>query len=125
MITLSKTNLAVTCKCDPTIKAVIRIRNKDIGAIDPATFKRLNSLRVLDLKKNKLTKIDPSTFNGLTSLKELHLSENNLTAIESATFNGLTSLQEYFWIIMRWQTLNRILLTALFHLESYICQKTI
>ncbi|CAF1267962.1 unnamed protein product, partial [Adineta ricciae] len=57
------------------------------------SFRRLRSLRTLDLRNNRLEEIDDDAFDGAESLNELYLSDNNLNSITSNTFNGLKNIQ--------------------------------
>ncbi|CAF4691397.1 unnamed protein product, partial [Rotaria socialis] len=57
------------------------------------SFRRLRSLRTLDLRNNRLEEIDDDAFDGADSLNELFLSDNNLNVITPQTFNGLKNIR--------------------------------
>jgi protein phosphatase 1 regulatory subunit 7 len=50
-------------------------------------LENLSSLRVLDLRSNRLTEIPPNALSSLTALEELYLSHNGLTAISGLETN--------------------------------------
>ncbi|CAF1126727.1 unnamed protein product [Rotaria sordida] len=57
------------------------------------SFRRLRSLRTLDLRNNRLEEIDDDAFDGADSLNELFLSDNNLNIITPQTFHGLKNIR--------------------------------
>ncbi|CAF0793366.1 unnamed protein product [Didymodactylos carnosus] len=57
------------------------------------SFRRLRSLRTLDLRNNRLEEIDDDAFDGASALNELFLTENNIQSITPQTFNGLKNIK--------------------------------
>ena len=47
----------------------------------------MTSLRILDLRSNRLTEIGPNTLSSLMALEELYLSHNGLTEISGLEYN--------------------------------------
>ena len=60
----------------------------------PLDFRRISSLRSLDLCSKGITALKAGDFDGLTSLQRLVLGGNRLTALPAGAFDKLTSLQE-------------------------------
>lgn len=57
-------------------------------------FSRLENLRMLDLRKNKLSVLHGDVFIYLKNLKKIDLSENFLTLLPSKLFNAMGQLQK-------------------------------
>ncbi|UJR37599.1 hypothetical protein I4U23_030296 [Adineta vaga] len=100
-----------SCTCDGTIVTCRGLQLQEIPSDIPAfttalhlqdnlikrvsrdgSFRRLRSLRTLDLRNNRLEEIDDDAFDGAESLTELYLSDNNLNTITTNTFNGLKNI---------------------------------
>lgn len=57
-------------------------------------FSRLENLRLLDLRKNKLSVLPGDVFIYLKNLKKINLSENLLTLLPSKLFTSMPQLQK-------------------------------
>ena len=60
---------------------------------DYESFRRLENLQILDLKRNQIVHLQPRVFRSLSQLLYLDLSNNLLEVIEAGTFDGLRSLE--------------------------------
>ncbi|CAN2388659.1 toll-like receptor 3 [Pristimantis euphronides] len=73
---------------------VLILVNSKLTKIHNATFKSLNSTRLisLDISKNSLSQIDNNSFIYLHHLRSLNLEENQVSHLSSRAFKGLSNL---------------------------------
>ena len=62
-IELNKKNIGILCNCNPKTSDYIYLANKNITAIDSATFEFSDPKR-LDLSSNQIKVVNPATFNS-------------------------------------------------------------
>ncbi|CAF3549950.1 unnamed protein product [Adineta steineri] len=78
----------------PPFTTILHLQDNLIKRVPrDGSFRRLRSLRTLDLRNNRLEEIDDDAFDGADSLNELFLNDNNLNVITSQTFNGLKNIR--------------------------------
>ena len=61
--------------------------------IGTRTLWGLSGLRVLDLRRNRLTNVIDKNFDGLYSLEKIYLDENEIRSLVSAAFRHVSQLE--------------------------------
>ncbi|KAK0079414.1 hypothetical protein PV325_001288 [Microctonus aethiopoides] len=91
---LSRNMLTSSWLDSATFMGLIRLvlldlsRNK-IAEIDPALFKDLYTLQILNLQYNEIETIPADTFSPMSNLHTLELAHNKLTYLDAYSLNGL------------------------------------
>ncbi|XP_046420530.1 toll-like receptor 6 [Neodiprion pinetum] len=94
---LSRNSLTSAWFSSTTFSGLIRLvlldlsRNK-IATLDPALFKDLYTVQILNLQNNKLETIPADTFSPMSNLHTLVLKNNRLTYLDAYSLNGLFAL---------------------------------
>ncbi|KAM3958061.1 LOW QUALITY PROTEIN: capricious [Aphomia sociella] len=70
----------------------LHLNHNKISSVTNTTFQGLNSLTVLNLKRN-LEELTNGVFSTLQRLEELNLGQNRISRIEPRAFAGLTALR--------------------------------
>ncbi|XP_016841506.3 toll-like receptor 6 [Nasonia vitripennis] len=94
---LSRNLLTSSWMSGATFSGLIRLVLLDlsfnrIDKLDPALFKDLYTLQILNLKSNEIERIAPDTFAPMSNLHTLELSHNQLQYLEGSSLNGLYAL---------------------------------
>lgn len=91
---LSRNTLTSSWLNSATFTGLIRLvlldlsRNK-IVKVDPALFKDLYTLQILNLQHNEIETIPADTFSPMSNLHTLELAHNKLTYLDAYSLNGL------------------------------------
>ncbi|KAI8517300.1 corticospinal neuron axon guidance through spinal cord [Branchiostoma belcheri] len=75
----------------PSLK-VFNIRHQKIPNMMPGDFPPLPSLKTLTIRRSQVMTIQPGSFQTLSNLFQLSLKENKITRLEAQTFRGLAKL---------------------------------
>ncbi|XP_069100715.1 toll-like receptor 13 [Pleurodeles waltl] len=75
---------------------LLELRKNKLTAIRKHTFINLSALQTLNLVANQIESIEAGAFDGLSHLETLLIGSNNIASplLEKGIFNGLTSLKE-------------------------------
>uniref|UniRef100_A0A8C0GUV2 Slit guidance ligand 3 n=1 Tax=Chelonoidis abingdonii TaxID=106734 RepID=A0A8C0GUV2_CHEAB len=78
----------------PEYATDLRLNDNDISVLEATgVFKKLPSLRKINLNNNKIKEIREGAFDGATGVQELMLTGNQLESVQGRMFRGLTGLK--------------------------------
>ncbi|KAK9406671.1 slit 3 protein [Crotalus adamanteus] len=78
----------------PEYTTDLRLHDNDISILEATgIFKKLPSLRKINLSNNKIKEIREGTFDGAAGVQELMLTGNQLESVHGRMFRGLTGLK--------------------------------
>nr|XP_028573326.1 slit homolog 3 protein isoform X2 [Podarcis muralis] len=78
----------------PEYTTDLRLHDNDISVLEATgIFKKLPSLRKINLSNNKIKEIREGTFDGAAGVQELMLTGNQLESVHGRMFRGLTGLK--------------------------------
>uniref|UniRef100_A0A670YIW6 Slit guidance ligand 3 n=1 Tax=Pseudonaja textilis TaxID=8673 RepID=A0A670YIW6_PSETE len=78
----------------PEYTTDLRLHDNDISILEATgIFKKLSSLRKINLSNNKIKEIREGTFDGAAGVQELMLTGNQLESVHGRMFRGLTGLK--------------------------------
>ncbi|KAI8499611.1 corticospinal neuron axon guidance through spinal cord [Branchiostoma belcheri] len=73
---------------------ILTIRRSQVVTIQRGSFQTLPNLSQLSITENKIARLEAQTFKGLDQLEVLNLDNNRLYFIDDAAFAGLTGLRK-------------------------------
>ncbi|EZA51292.1 hypothetical protein DMN91_010777 [Ooceraea biroi] len=71
---------------------LLNLSHNRISKLDPALFKDLYTLQILNLQFNEIEMIPADTFSPMSNLHTLELAHNRLTYLDAYSLNGLFAL---------------------------------
>lgn len=71
---------------------LLNLSHNRISKLDPALFKDLYTLQILNLRFNEIEMISADTFSPMSNLHTLELAHNRLTYLDAYSLNGLFAL---------------------------------
>ncbi|XP_070157420.1 toll-like receptor 6 [Polyergus mexicanus] len=71
---------------------LLNLSHNRISKLDPALFKDLYTLQILNLQFNEIEVISADTFSPMSNLHTLELAHNRLTYLDAYSLNGLFAL---------------------------------
>ncbi|KAL6267916.1 hypothetical protein P5V15_000984 [Pogonomyrmex californicus] len=71
---------------------LLNLSHNRISKVDPAIFKDLYTLQILNLQFNEIDMIPADTFSPMSNLHTLELAHNRLTYLDAYSLNGLFAL---------------------------------
>ncbi|XP_006115817.1 slit homolog 3 protein [Pelodiscus sinensis] len=78
----------------PEYATDLRLNDNDISVLEATgVFKKLPSLRKINLNNNKIKEIREGAFDGAVGVQELMLTGNQLESVQGRMFRGLTGLK--------------------------------
>ncbi|XP_046420533.1 toll-like receptor 6 [Neodiprion fabricii] len=94
---LSRNQLTSSWLTSGTFSGLIRLvlldlSHNKIEKLDPALFKDLYTLQILNLQYNELETIPADTFSPMSNLHTLAIAHNHLTYLDAYSLNGLFAL---------------------------------